>query len=199
MRKIQTLSLAKAGSVVVCLALLSGIFSFPPQALTQSKSKRLFIQATAQGTSTQLGRTVSVNIIINEYSTPEDQKALIEAFEQNGSQGLYNAVDKMKAKGRMSITGTLGYDVNYIREFPMPDGSRKIRMVTDRPILFGEAWGSTRSKDYNISAAEIILSKDKSKSTGTLLPACELKLNKDHGLEIENYQFPWKLVNIQLR
>ena len=49
----------------------------------------------------------------------------------------------MTAKGRISMTGTLGTDVNYIKEFKIPEG-RKIRMVTDRLIRFGEAWGDNK-------------------------------------------------------
>lgn len=126
--------------------------------------KSIFIQAQAMGQSTQLGQTFSMNLIIEEFSTPEDQKALLEAFNQKKNEGLVNALSKMKSKGRISITGTLGYDVNYIRKFDLPDGSMKIRLVTDRPITFGEAWSDSRSMDYNLSGAEIIISPDKKKN-----------------------------------
>ena len=195
MNRLQKASFVRAGVVAVSLALLLGSFSFAQEAPRSQKPKREYIQATAEGTSTQMGRMISVNIIIQEYSTAEDQKALIGAFEEKGQQGLYHALCKMKAKGHMAITGTLGYDINYIWQVQMPDGSRKIRLVTDRPITFGEAWSSSRSSDYNLSAAEIIISKEKGKSSGTLLPACQFKINKEQHLEIENYQNPWKLAN----
>jgi hypothetical protein len=162
------------------------------------KQKTEQISSTAMGTSQQLGRMISVDLRIFEYSTADDQKALLEAFGQNGSEGLANALDKMKSKGRIAITGTLGFDVNYIRQFKMSDGSRKIRFVTDRPILFGEAWGATRSMDYQVSIGEIIIRKAKGKSTGTLMPAAKVKLNKDKELEIETYQNPWNLTNIKV-
>ncbi len=161
--------------------------------------KSIFIQAQAMGQAQQLGRTFSVNIIIEEFSTAADQKALLEAFTERGNEGLVNAVSKMKSKGRIAITGTLGYDLNYIRRFVLPDGSTKLRMLTDRPITFGEAWSSTRSMDYNLSGVEIIVSADKKKKTGTLLPAAQLKLDKQNHLEIEVFQNPWNLVNIRQR
>jgi hypothetical protein len=104
----------------------------------------------------------------------------------------------MNAKGRIAITGTLGFDVNYIREFKMPDGSRRIRFVTDRAIRFAEAWHSTRSMDYQLSLGEVILSSSNSKNTGTLMPAALLRINKEGEIEIENYQNPWKLSNIRI-
>jgi hypothetical protein len=53
--------------------------------------------------------------------------------------------------------------------------------------------------EYNLSAIEIILSPAKGKSSGTLLPACQFKIDKEKELEIENYQNPWKLANIMVR
>ena len=57
-----------------------------------------------------------------------------------------------------------------------------------------------RSMDYNLSALELDMSNEKDKSTGTLLSACQFKINKKtNELEIENYQNPWKLQNIMDR
>lgn len=156
------------------------------------------ISATAMGTSTQLGSVVSIDLRIREYSTANDQAALLEAFKTDGSEGLVNALEKMHSKGRIAVTGTLGFDVNYIREFKMEDGSRKIRFVTDRPITFGEAWGSRRSRDFNITIGEIIIRKGRNASTGTLMPAARVRLNRDGELEIETFQNPWNLTNIRV-
>ena len=161
--------------------------------------KSIFIQAQAMGQSTQLGRTFSMNLLIEEYSTADDQKALLEAFNQKQNEGLVNALTKMHSKGRISITGTLGYDVNYIRQFPMPDGGMRIRLVTNRPIRFGEAWSDSRSMDYSLSGAEIILSPDEKKNSGTLLPACKFKIDKENQLQLELLQNEWKLVNVRKR
>lgn len=165
----------------------------------QKLPKSIMIQAQAMGTSTQLGRMYSVNLHINELSTAEDQKILIEAFKHKKNEGLVNALSKMKSKGRMAITGTLGYDINYVRKFDMPDGSMKIRLVTDRPLRFGEVWSDSRSSDYNLSGAEIIISPDKKKNSGVLFPACEFKIDKEGQLQIELFQNEWKLVNIVKR
>jgi hypothetical protein len=161
--------------------------------------KRIYIQAQAMGTSTQLGRNFSVTAIIEELSSREDQKILLEAFQTKGNEGLVNALSKMPSKGRLAITGTLGGDLAYIRKFQMPDGSTRYRMVTNRLLRFGEVWADTRSSDYELSGMEVILSKDNKNNSGTLLPAAKLKLDKEKHLEIELYQNPWKLVNVQLR
>jgi len=154
-------------------------------------------QAQAMGQGTQLGQTFNVTIHLEQYSTPEERQVLVDAFEKAGSQGLYNALNKMHAKGHIAITGTLGYDIVFARVIPNPEGT-KLRILTNRPIAFGEAWTDSRSMDYNLSAVELDLNKEnEKKNTGILLPACEFKINnKTHELEIENYQNPWKLVDV---
>jgi hypothetical protein len=141
-------------------------------------------------------RTFNVTVNIDEYSSPEDRQVLIEAFEKAGSEGLFNALHKTHSKGRIAITSTLGYDVSFIRQIPT-EGGRKIRVLTNRPITFGEAWTNSRSSDYNLSALEFDLSDEKNKSTGVLLPASQFKIDKKtKELVVENYQNPWKLVDV---
>jgi hypothetical protein len=182
---------------------IAGIVGFvlmaSPNISAQKLPKSIYYQAQAMGEANQMGQNFGITLIIEEYSTPDDQKALLTAFNEKQNEGLVNALSKMKTKGRLSITGTLGYDVSYIRTFPMPDGSTKIRLVTNRPITFGEAWSSSRSMDYNLSGVELIISPDKKKNSGTLLPACQFKMDKEGQLQIELLQNAWKLVNIMKR
>jgi hypothetical protein len=160
--------------------------------------KTMKITANARGTSTQLGKVIGVDFWIREYSGDDERSALVQAFSEKGSEGLANALDKLKSKGRIAITGTLGFDVNYIKSFKKEDGSEVIRFVTDRPITFAENWASTRSRDYQISMGEIVIRKEKGKSTGTIWPVAKLKLNKNNELEIETFQNPWELTNIRV-
>ena len=183
---------------ILSLIFLGGLTLAVSEIVAQGEHKREYVEAVAMGTSTQLGRVVRVQLIINDFSTDDDRAALLQAFQEKGSKGLTNALDKMSSKGRISITGTLGFDVNFIRSISMPDGTRRIRFVTDRPIAFGEAWSSSRSMDYSLSMGEIIISPVKDKSTGAVYPVAMFKLEKDNELGIETYQNPWKLTNVKL-
>ena len=190
----------KAIVVVAVLSLVSAVLLLSRRSSAQDGTKlakSIHIQAQAMGTSSQLGRNFGLNLTIEEFSTADDQKALLAAFTQKGNEGLVNALSKMKSKGRISIPGTLGYDVNYIKKFDMPDGSTKIRLVTDRPITFGEAWTDNRSRDYNLSGAEIILTPDNKENSGILAPACKFKIDKENTLQLELLQNPWKLIEVR--
>jgi hypothetical protein len=188
------------GWVIMIVGLQSFIGSQKCPAQSEIKlEKPIEIQAQAMGTETQLGRQFNVTAIINELSSPEDQKILLEAFQAKGNEGLVNALSKMHSKGRLAITGTLGGDLAYIRRFDQPDGTVVIRMVTSRLLRFGEVWADTRSSDYQLSGMEVILAKDQKKNSGILIPASELKVNKEGHLEIETFKNPWKLVDVLLR
>jgi hypothetical protein len=180
------------GGLLVATLLLTAV----TLALSADERKVGTIDATAMGTSTQLGQNVSVKITIYEFSTEEDRQVLIEAFKQGQNQGLVNALTKMKAVGRIAITGTLGYDLSFIRLIPSPTG-RKIRFVTNRELRFGEVYYNTQTTAYNLTAGELDLNDaDKDKSSGVLYPAAQLVINKEGQLEIQLNQNPWKLVNI---
>jgi hypothetical protein len=159
----------------------------------------MLIQATAMGTGTQMGKMLDVNIHIDQFSTQEDRKVLIDAFKKSGQDGLVDALDKMKGKGRFRTPAGVGNDVKYIIELPPDKGRRHIRLVTDRRINIGEAYGSTRSKEYSVGALELFLTPDGKASEGRVLPACKLKVNKKtQQIDIETFQNPWNLVNLMI-
>jgi hypothetical protein len=180
-----------AGLLLGTLALIAAALS-----LAADKRDVETIDATAMGTSTQLGKTVSVKIHIFDYSTDEDRQILVQAFTKGQNQGLVNALTKMEAVGHIAITGTIGYDLSYIRLVPTPTG-RKIRFITNRLLRFGESYYDTQTKAYNLTAGEIeIIDADPKKSTGVLYPATQLVINKEGQLEFQLNKNPWKLVNI---
>jgi len=174
-------------------AVLLVIFTVVP---SFARDKYETIDATAYGTSTQLGRNIGVTVIIYEWSTPEDRQILVDAFQKGQNQGLVNALQKMKAVGRIQIPGTLGYDLSFIRLITTPTG-RTIRFVTNRKIAFAEAYADSQSQSFDLTAGEFVLNdQDKSKSAGVLYPACQLAINKDGELQIELNQNAWRLSNI---
>src|ERR1700730_13529302 len=110
-------------SVLIALLMIASVPSLGQRGSTET------IDATAFGTSTQLGRNFGVKIIIYEFSSPEDRDILVQAFQKGQNDGLVNALEKMKNVGRIQIPGTLGYDLCFIREIVTPTG-RTIRFVT---------------------------------------------------------------------
>jgi len=141
---------------------------------------------------------VDVNIHIEAYSTPDDKQTLIDAFKRRGQDGLVDALQDMKSKGRVRFSsGGVGNDVKYIIELPSKEG-RRFRLITDRWLSFTELYNSNRIADYNVGAIELNLTPD-GKGSGTVLPACRLTVNKKNKqVEIETFQNPWDLTNFMV-
>jgi hypothetical protein len=181
---------------------LAGIGMLLPVAFktsAQDKPERETIQATAMGQQRAMGKTFHITVNIESYSTPEDQNVLSDAFTNGGHNALVEALSKMKSKGKVAITGTLGYQIAYIRSFPTENG-RRIRLITDRPIRFNEAYVNGRTKDYDLSALEINLNTDPKQSDGSLIVAGKFGIDKNKQVSFESYgSGPWRLVNIMER
>jgi hypothetical protein len=180
------------GSLTLAILLLTAV----TLANSQEDKKIETIDATAMGTSTQLGKTVNVKVIISQFSTEEDRTVLVDAFKKDQNKGLVDALSKMKPVGRIAITGTLGSDLAYIRLIPTDTG-RKIRFATNRQIRFAEAYAKSTTTAFNLTAGEFDLNdSDKKKSAGVLYPASQLVINKDGQLEFQLNKNHWKLVSI---
>jgi hypothetical protein len=193
MRHIETLRTHK---VFIGSAMLIGLLVLASTLAFSRGPKSETIEATAMGTGTQMGQVIGVSLEIYEFSTPEDRQILIDAFTKGQNQGLVNALSKMKAVGHCSITGTLGYDVSYIRMTNTPTG-RKIVFVTNRQIRFGEAFFDTQSQAFNLTAGEFDLNdSDKNKSVGGVYPAAQLIIDKQGQLQFDLKENPWKLVDV---
>jgi hypothetical protein len=154
------------------------------------------IDATARGTSTQMGKIVSVKIIVKQYSTSEERATLIDAFKKGGNDGLVKALQKLNSDGQIAITGTVGEPLAYASSTPTATG-RRIIFATNRLLRFGEVYHNTRSTAYNLTAGQIdINDSDSSKSTGVLYPAAQLTIDDQGQLSINLLQNPWQLTNI---
>ncbi|HEY2117115.1 MAG TPA: hypothetical protein VGJ51_18595 [Candidatus Angelobacter sp.] len=162
--------------------------------------KQETIQAQAFGTGTMLSHNFGITIRIKNYSTPAEQKALIDAFKSGGHDAMVKVLTKMEAKGRVAVTGSVGYQIAYIRNIPTKNG-RTIRLMTDRPINIGETMGYTRSRDYDLTLMEIHLDNNKDKSTGNMIIGGRFKVNKkNQQIEFESYHsMPWRLAAIMER
>jgi hypothetical protein len=188
-------SASRSPKLVLGSLLIAGLLIIG-STLAWAGSKSETIEATAMGTSTQMGSEFGITLNIYDYSTRADRQTLVQAFDKGKNEGLVNALGKMKAAGHIAVTGTLGYDCSYIRMIPTPTG-RKIRFVTNRLLRFGEVYWDTRSSAYNLTAGEIDLNDtDKSKSTGVFYPAAEFSIDKQGELQINLIGNPWTLVDV---
>jgi hypothetical protein len=143
------------------------------------------------------GRSVTLNIYVTDYSSDQEAQDLAATLQSKGSDALLDAVQKMKAKGNVAVTGYTGWRVPVVRQRPTEKG-RRIVMFGDRPVSFYEARNAPRSKSYEFGLL-ILNVNDKGEGDGLLYGACKVKFNKDNQLEVEHYgTAPARLAAVRL-
>jgi len=184
--------------VIGCFLLVLVLVAGATRSSSQGRPKAETITAVVTGTSTQAGQITTMMLLIYEFSTDDDRQILIDAFNKGQNQGLFNALSKMKAIGRISLTNTLGMDISYIKMAPTPTG-RKIRFVTNRTIAYGEGYAdnSNAPGTFNLTGGELDLNdSDRKQSKGVLYPAAKLAIDKEGQLQIQLNQNEWQLGDI---
>lgn len=182
------------GCFLLVLVLTAGV----GRSSSQGRPKAETITAVVTGTGTQSGQITTMMLTIYEFSTDEDRQILKDAFNKGQNQGLFNALSKMKAIGRISLTNTLGMDISYIKMAPTPTG-RRIRFVTNRTIAYGEGYAdnSNAPGTFNLTGGELDLNDtDRKLSKGVLFPAAKLAIDKEGQLQVQLNQNEWQLADI---
>ena len=164
----------------------------------EAKEKKEKIeQYTARAFNVQKGRAANINIVINEWTTPEEREGLIQTFLDGGSKALYNALNHKSEKAYLKLAGSLGYDMQYAWQVEI-EGKRRIVLATDRPMGFLELARNTRSTDYNVSLVVLELDPETGEGEGSAVGGAELSIDKETkrlNIEFAGTQ-PTKLVKV---
>jgi hypothetical protein len=190
-------------SVAVTLVGALIVTLIPVRAFSEEKTEnglplKLSAWAVSMGTMAT-GKNSVIKFKIERWSTDEERSKLITTFKEKGPEKLLDVLQDMKRVGFMRLPQTVGYDLQYAREFPMEDGGRRIIMATDRRVSQMEAMSNPHVSDYPFTLIEIHLDKD-GKGVGVLSLATKIGLNKEGtSVEIENFSTePVELKNVKI-
>lgn len=181
---------------LIVAALAAAVFALAP-ASARAQNEKLDISAFAINMSNiATGSTAVVQINIDSWSTPEEREMLITTMVEKKPDDLLKALQKLPKRGFFRIPMarppdphhlSLGIDIHYAWQTPLPDGGRRIVLATDRYIGFSEARNQPRSIDYPFTLFEIRVDKD-GKGQGKCAVATKIDFNKEKKVvEIENY------------
>ena len=192
MSKITPRVLMAGGAAV--LAACSGLFAQDAAAGTPLHMTAFAVNLSGVGRA----RPQNLQIVIERWSTDEERKKLIDTLVEKGGDKLIDVVQDIKPRaGYIRTLTSLGWDIQYARETPLPSGGRRVLFVTDRPISFREARENTRSADYEFMVCEIRLGPD-GKGEGRLAAGTKITYDKEkRQVELENYgQQPVRLTQV---
>jgi hypothetical protein len=197
-RKIMT-ALAAAAAIVIA-----------QPAIPQTNDEKLEITAWAVNMSNiATGTTAMVEFTVERWSTPEDAERLIATMIEQGQDALLRELQKMPSHGRMRFpswegrdpfNARLGWDLRYTRQFPLPEGGRRIVMALDRYISFWEARNQPRTIDYPFTLIEMRVDRN-GEGEGKMSVATKIRFDKEKKvIELENYASePVRLQNVRVK
>jgi hypothetical protein len=182
-------------------------FSAAMPAQEQAKPKRekfgalAYLPSGAGPAMVGAGARVNVDLHVNSYTSDEEAKTMAGLLVNSGPDALLKALEKAKSKGRITLTGRVGfYDLKLIRSHRTENG-RRIYAVGDRPVGFLEAYVQNRSMDYPFGILQIDLkTKDngKEEGEGALIYAAKIKVLEGNSIDVESYGIqPIRLMGVR--
>ena len=153
---------------------------------------------TASAFNLNNGRTGTIDITVNRWSTDKQRDALMAVVAEKGPEKLLDAIQGMPAMGHFGAPGNLSWDIDFARKMPLPDGGERVVLVTDRRISFWEASNQPRSFDYPFTVIELHLNRD-GEGEGKMSIATKVIYDKkENMITLENYQTsPVQLTNVK--
>jgi len=127
----------------------------------------------------------TVEITVDRWSPASDSERLVTTLQQKGPNELLKVLQKMKSVGRIRTPDSIGYDLRYAQQGPLPEGGRSIVIATDRPIGFWEATNRPRTFDYPFTVIQMNIGRD-GMGSGTLSYATKIAV-KNNVIELEDF------------
>ena len=172
----------------------AAILSFGASAQTMGTPERY----TASAFNLNNGRTGTIDITINRWSTDKQRDALMAVVVEKGPEKLLDALQDMPAMGHFGAPGNLSWDIHFARKMPLADGGERVVLITDRRINFWEARNQPRSIDYPFTVIELHLNRD-GEGEGKMSIATKVIYDKkENMITLENFQTtPVQLTNVK--
>jgi hypothetical protein len=154
-------------------------------ALAQTNGQPERFTANAVSLSPQYGTGQQVvEINVNRWSPASDRDTLIAALMKSPDE-LLKQLQKMRPVGTIRTPDSIGYDLHYAQQTPLPEGGRSLVIATDRPIGFWEATNRPRSIDYPFTVIQMNLDRN-GMGSGTMSYATRIT-TKNNIIELEDF------------
>jgi hypothetical protein len=141
------------------------------------------------------GRTARLTMRIERWSTDEERMHLYNTLVEGGEEALLKEM-KEKIVGYIWFTGTTRWQLN-IASTGKTEKGVLVRLVTARPLGFGEVARSMRTLENQFGVIEFTIDES-GRGTGYIIPMAKIQINKEGKLEVETFgTTPQKLTNVK--
>jgi hypothetical protein len=169
-------------SVMAVLLMLVAVVAY---AQTNGQPERFTANAVSTSPEYGTGQRL-VEITIDRWLPDSERQRLVAALQTKGPNELLKQLQKNKPVGRIRTPDSLGYDLRYAQQTPLPEGGRMIVIATDRPIGFWEATQRPRSIDYPFTVIQMKLDRE-GNGSGTISYATRIVAHENNVIELEDF------------
>jgi hypothetical protein len=167
------------------MAVLLMLFAVVAYGQTNGQPERFTGNAVSISPEYGTGQRI-VEITIDRWSPNAERQRLVAALQTKGPDELLKQLQKNKPVGRIRTPDSLGYDLRYAQQTPLPEGGRMVVIATDRPIGFWEATQRPRSFDYPFTVIQMKFDRE-GNGTGTLSYATRITVHENNVIELEDF------------
>jgi hypothetical protein len=159
------------------------VLTIGPSAQTSGTPERF----TAMAVNMDNGRTSTVDIVVNRWSTEAERTRLLSVLFEKGPEKLLDVLQDMPRVGYFRTPQSTGWDLHYAHRMALPEGGERVVLATDRRINFWEARNRPRSIDYPFTVIELHINRD-GEGEGKMSIATKVTADKEHNtIVLENY------------
>jgi hypothetical protein len=142
--------------------------------------------------------TTTFTLTINSHTPPQQVDQFVNLLRSGGQDELMKAISPDK-RGTIQIGSQVGRDINAVWISQDEEEGRKINVLFERWLGFGELRRGARSVDYPFTYLEIYLD-DRGRGDGSMIPAARIRAKRGQTIEIENFGiYPARLTNVRQR
>jgi hypothetical protein len=170
------------------VGLAAVVFLVNPAVSGQTKGTPERFTALAVNMSTP-GRAGAgtVEMVVERWSTDAERDRLMNVLMEQGEDKLLEALQRMPRVGYIRTPNSIGYDLHFARQTPLPDGGERVVLATDRYITFWEAANRPRSIDYPFTVIELHINSN-GEGEGKMSVATKILADRNSKtIVLENY------------
>jgi hypothetical protein len=178
------------------LVLLAGLALAPAQA----RGETPIVNTTFIGNVFRMGDlgrpgATSVKIRVNRLSSADEATRIEDILRERGERSLEGALATTDV-GYLQIDNRFPERIAAAMVSRADDGSRRLVLVTERPLSRREIFSLSRARDYRFRVLQLDLDAN-GKGGGEMLAAARFQIEKDGTLGTRNLGFlPWRVLNL---
>jgi len=139
----------------------------------------------------------TVDIHIGRWSAEVEKDRFARALLDRGTDALLEALRKAPVAGQIRTPNTFPYDVQFAWQEPLPDGGRRVLLITDRAIVVWNDVMRLQALDDLFTVIELRLSSD-GEGEGKVAIGSNIHVNRSLDLiELRDYDSaPVRLIDV---